>query len=250
MSESNSESSPSGSDTESGTATESGPTASETATESDTAEDESDTESDMDDDGVPDPIDNCPTMPNTPQGDTDADGLGNVCDSDTVCGPGMIWEPMLSRTISARSGSSGICVGCTVNDEGAVVDQDLSTFAVMLTPAGVTGTTNVGVVDSANVYPIGTRVGFVVGDADGDLSAEVLDALEISTRLAGEEQERSGSTDTAELDLIADDEGSMRALVSFDAALRFDSVWLDFAAVAGISTELQVTTACFVQPQP
>jgi Tol biopolymer transport system component len=39
---------------------------------------------DDDDDGVVDPNDNCQFVPNAGQADTDGDGLGNVCDPDTV----------------------------------------------------------------------------------------------------------------------------------------------------------------------
>jgi hypothetical protein len=35
---------------------------------------------DTDDDGIEDPEDNCPQMPNADQGDADEDGVGNVCD--------------------------------------------------------------------------------------------------------------------------------------------------------------------------
>src|SRR5207245_519541 len=37
---------------------------------------------DRDNDGIPDNLDNCPTVPNGDQKDMDHDGLGNVCDSD------------------------------------------------------------------------------------------------------------------------------------------------------------------------
>jgi hypothetical protein len=51
---------------------------------------------DQDCDGVPDPYDNCPTVSNPCQEDSDGDGLGDACDAECTetcfgeaCGPGV-----------------------------------------------------------------------------------------------------------------------------------------------------------------
>jgi len=44
---------------------------------------------DVDGDGVPDQLDNCPTVANPTQTDTDGDGAGDACDAET-CGDGVV----------------------------------------------------------------------------------------------------------------------------------------------------------------
>ena len=44
--------------------------------------------SDLDGDGVPNAVDNCPAVDNTPQTDADFDGIGAAC--DTALGPSIL----------------------------------------------------------------------------------------------------------------------------------------------------------------
>jgi hypothetical protein len=58
-----------------------------------------DTIADLDGDGVPDAVDNCPTVPNPDQSDHDADTVGDVCD-DVPLGPAFIGVVATTSTVS------------------------------------------------------------------------------------------------------------------------------------------------------
>jgi Tol biopolymer transport system component len=101
---------------------------------------------DSDGDGVPDSVDNCPTVPNPGQEDADGDGVGDACD-------GCPLDP--AKT------SPGVC-GCGVPDTDTDGDG---------TPDCIDGCPN----DPAKVAPGACGCGVADTDTDGDGTPDCID---------------------------------------------------------------------------
>ncbi|MPR35173.1 hypothetical protein [Salmonirosea aquatica] len=90
----------------------------------------------------------------------------------------------------------------TLEDPENIVDGDKSTFATLILPAGtnlVSSPPFVGVKSLQTIYPAGGRVGFVIQQAGGLLTTNVLGRLRIQTYLHGELQDSVRLNDNAVL---------------------------------------------------
>lgn len=206
-----------------------------------------DPDGDSDADGVPDGGDNCAWTHNPDQADSDGDGTGDRCDTDTRCGYGMALEPLLTPAAAVSSGVEMLCPLCSVEGEQAVIDDDLGSGAIMSVPVEVGGGTFLQVELLREVVPASTEVGFVVRipgvDLDGllDLDAD----LSLSVWLDGVQQD--GIDEPMLSEVGTDAAGDVRGLVTFRPDAPFDTVRISLGSGVDAIDRIQLDAAC-VEP--
>ncbi|MDX1496301.1 MAG: thrombospondin type 3 repeat-containing protein [Salinisphaeraceae bacterium] len=220
---------------------------------------------DIDGDGVANGDDNCPLTANADQSDVDADGVGDVCDilSALSCNPTAAFQPILetANVASVTSGSAPLCLLCSVSNPENVIDDadDGTQGGGFVTAARMSSTlallnngTFIRVDDDSRVYNGGQRIGFVVSDPGDVLSVDLLANSTITTFLGGAQQEVisvdpvSATVDL--LGLLGNPDLSV-LLVTTDEALDFDAVRLDFSALLGALTTVDVYSVCVGPPE-
>ena len=81
---------------------------------------------DTDDDGLPDSVDNCPTLPNPQQEDTDGDGAGDACDPIIPCFGDLDGDDVVGLSdLSIQLAHFGTLAGATPDDGDLDGDEDV-----------------------------------------------------------------------------------------------------------------------------
>lgn len=209
---------------------------------------------DSDGDGIPDSTDNCPTVANPGQEDTNTDGIGDACtladgEDEYACGLGVDdpFKPLVNgpdNVVVANGTTSGICLACAVQNPDNAVDQILTNSTSLLLTANVGGSVTLNIEDSFT-YPAPNRLGVALSGSGGSLlSLALLEDVTIRTMLNGDVQETFAGTEVLTLDLLGllGDEAAAFTLV--DTTQAFNAVDIQYGGIVNVTGELNVIGAC------
>jgi plastocyanin len=146
--------------------------------------------------------------------------------------------------VTATGGA--LCLICSVDQPGNVVDADPLNHAAILTQVGLLSASESLVVTGDRVFPAGRVAGFVIANPTQLLTLDLLQSLTVSTYLHGALQETGGATDPLRLDLVQLGlVGTTRpAYLGFHTSKAFDAVAITDGPVAGVLGEVDVYHAC------
>lgn len=183
----------------------------------------------------------------TTSGATGGTTGGTTGGAGIVCNPtSSTYRPIHLPNASVASATSGLCLLCSVQNAGNVIDADQTNFALMNTTVDLVGATSLTVNDTSTVYPAGRRVGFVVVDPNGTLlTLNVLQNATITTIRNGVDSQDSARSATLSLDLLGNSVvGRVPFLLSFIPTAEFDSVRLTYGSTVSALASLAVLDAC------
>lgn len=209
---------------------------------------------DSDGDGIPDSADNCPTVANPGQEDTNTDGIGDACtladgEDEYACGLGVDdpFKPLVNgpdNVVVANGTIGGICLACAVQNPDNAVDQILTNSTSLLLTANVGGSVTLNIEDSFT-YPAPNRLGVALSGSGGSLlSLALLEDVTVRTRLNGDVQETFSGTEVLTLDLLGllGDEAAAFTLV--DTTQAFNAVDIQYGGIVNVTGELNVIGVC------
>lgn len=173
---------------------------------------------------------------------------------------------LLAPAAVVTTPATAACVGCNVEQAGAIVDADDTSFARLSIPLGLL-TQSVQSVVISNADGAGLAVGqpaaFLISRSSGLLSLELLSGIEVATvtcDVNGEnclERERFGDEDGAPLKLSllgaigAEPVRLLSTAALTEASSEANGLRLDFSAgLLSAAAELNVHTACAVAAPP
>jgi|GEM_PF-2282194 len=163
-------------------------------------------------------------------------------------------DPSCNRALTApnavidiQSPFGGICLLCSSGGVSNIVDGNLNNYAEYNQLLGLLSSTSlIAVRDTNNVYPSGTRTGFVVSFPDGLLNASALSAFQLRTYRNGVLAE-TATTSNGLLGAGVLPGAGNKTRISFVATQPFDKVELIAGNVLGLLTTIRVHNA-FVEP--
>ncbi len=145
-----------------------------------------------------------------------------------------------------------VCVLCNFTNPGNLVDGDKSNYALLTKPVAALNV-SAGVLDRRNVYPAGSRAGFIIAPNGGGniLSAEVLGMLTVETYLFGQKQEShafsSSGSGLLSLSLLSGS-NSQKQKLGFTTTKPFNEVRLKVNQVATVDLGALRIYGAFEEP--
>lgn len=138
---------------------------------------------------------------------------------------------------SDRTGISGVCVGCSVENADNAINSSTSDFAQIILTAGVAATGSISVQDQITDYPAGTFAGFNIANPSL-IGVNLLSGLQIQTYLNGTLRETSSSGTLLSVNSVLT--GSGAQTVGFVTTQSFDEVRLVVSNLLGLLSTTNV----------
>jgi|GEM_PF-3860953 len=169
-----------------------------------------------------------------------------------VCNPtSSTYRPLQTPNATAVGSTSGLCLGCVVNNPGNVVDSDITTFTSLNTPVGLLGASSIlSVNDTVTTYPANVRAGFVVANPAGALlTLSLLQTVTVTALNNNVVVDSSSGSSTLALDLLgtAIIGTTSPVFLSFKPTAAFNGLALSFGSTVNALASLNVFQACVAQ---
>ena len=143
------------------------------------------------------------------------------------------------------------CVGCNLQNPNNLIDGNKSNYATLVMPASAIATPAIGVMDLRNVYPAGSRAGFII-EPEGStmLDATILGAITVQTYLFGELKQEftyTGSSSLLSVSMLSGSENRKQKL-GFVSNTNFNEVRLKFNNLGSISLSTLRVYGAYEEP--